>query len=73
MALSFEIWNDFDIRLKNLRGDMLGQWAGDPNNEPISHSVQFLSTTIQSWQAVRPLPVTASMVDGSAASVVKSE
>lgn len=50
-----EIWSDLLIRLKNLRGDMIGQWVGDSDNDHIGTTIHQLSTTIRAWNLAKPV------------------
>jgi len=50
-----EIWQDILTRLKNLRGDMVGQWQGNLDNHAIEHAIGMLGSTIEAWQAAQPV------------------
>lgn len=52
-----EIWNDLRIRMRNLRADMLEQWAGDPDNADIGRTVSVLTNAIETWRLARPVEV----------------
>lgn len=52
--MSPEIWQDLATRLRNLRGDMLGQWQGDIDNRAIESTVTMLGNAVQTWGLARP-------------------
>ena len=49
-----EIWQDILTRIKNLRGDMIGQWQGDLDNADIELTVSHLGTAIRQWEQANP-------------------
>lgn len=52
--MTHAIWNDILLRIKNLRGDMIGQWQGDIDNRAIEQSTLILGTLIRSWEMAEP-------------------
>lgn len=49
------IWEDLRTRLRNLRGDMIGQWQGDIDSQAIEHTITLLGNALQMWNLAQPV------------------
>lgn len=54
MAIDPAIWADIQTRIKNLRGDLVGQWQGDLENGAIERTIMHIGIAIQTWDEARP-------------------
>lgn len=52
--MTTEIWNDLLVRMRNLRGDLIGQWQGDLDNKAIEQTLMTLGNAMHIWEDAKP-------------------
>lgn len=53
--ISREIWADIRTRFRNIRADILVQYAGNQDNTGIEQTVTMLGSAMRAWESAQPV------------------